>query len=77
MRDEGFYFIDEYKHKIALNIFEMNVFANPNSANALEALGEGYMESGNKEEALKYFNLSLNINPDNNFVKQMINKLEE
>ena len=55
----------------------MNVFAYPESAKALQGLGEGYMETDKKESALKYFKQSLSINPENPFVKDMIRELEE
>ena len=77
MRSEGFDRIDNEKPEIAIQIFEMNVYAYPNSAKALQGLGEGYMETGKNELALKYFKQSLAIEPDNNFVRDMINKLEE
>ncbi len=77
MRNEGFDHIDNQEPAIAMQIFEMNVFAYPRSAKALQGLGEGYMETGNKELALKYFNLSLGIEPDNPFVRDMIKKLGE
>jgi CubicO group peptidase (beta-lactamase class C family) len=77
MRDEGFNHIDNDKPEIAIQIFEMNVFAYPQSAKALQGLGEGYMETGKKELALQYFKESLNINPENPFVIDMIKTLEE
>ncbi len=77
MREEGFNHIDNGKPEIAIQIFEMNVFAYPKSAKALQGLGEGYMETGKKELALKYFKESLNINPDNRFVNEMIKEVEE
>lgn len=77
MRDEGFAHIDNNQPKIAMLIFEMNVYAYPNSAKALQGLGEGHMETGNKEMALKYFRQSLSINPYNNFVNRMIKELEK
>src|SRR5690606_35365647 len=77
MRDEGFDHIDNKQPKIAMLIFEMNVYAYPNSAKALQGLGEGHMETGNKEMALKYFRQSLSINPYNNFVNRMIKELEQ
>jgi tetratricopeptide (TPR) repeat protein len=55
----------------------MNAFVYPKSAKALQGLGEGYMEIGKKELALKYFRQSLTINPDNRFVNNMIKKLGE
>jgi tetratricopeptide (TPR) repeat protein len=77
MRGEGFGDLDNNKPEIAIQVFEMNVFVNPNSAKALQGLGEGYMETGNKELALKYFRRSQSINPDNHFANNMIKKLEE
>jgi CubicO group peptidase (beta-lactamase class C family) len=77
MREEGFNHIDNHKPEIAMQIFEMNLYAYPHSANALQGLGEGYMETGNKEQALKYFRQSLSIRPDNSFVTNMIKRLEE
>lgn len=75
MRDEGFNSIDNGKPDFAIQIFEMNVYAYPESAKTLQWLGEGYMETGKKKLALKYFNESININPDNPFVNDMIKQL--
>lgn len=77
MRDEGFGYIDNHQPNVAMLIFEMNVYAYPNSAKALQGLGEGHMETGNKEMALKYFRQSLKINPYSNFVNRMIKELEK
>jgi CubicO group peptidase (beta-lactamase class C family) len=77
MRNEGFNYIDNKKPDIAIQIFEMNAFVYPKSAKALQGLGEGYMETGKIESALKYFKESISINPDNPFVNEMIKKLEE
>ncbi len=49
--------------------------AHPTTAKALQSLGEGYMETGNNELALRYFKESLHINPDNPFANDMIKKL--
>ncbi len=76
MRNEGFNRIDHENAAIPLQIFEMNLFVHPKSAKALQDLGEGYMETGNDELALKYFKESLSINPDSPFVKDMIERLE-
>lgn len=77
MRDAGFDSIDNGNSETALKIFEMNVYAYPGSARALQGLAEGYMETGNKELALQYFRESLNINPDNPFISMMISEIEE
>ncbi len=76
MRNEAFDHLDN-KPNIAVQIFEMNVFAYPTSAKALQGLGEGYSETGKKALALKYLKASLSINPDNNLVSKLIKKLEQ
>lgn len=73
----GFDFLDEGKYEIATNIFEMNLFVYPNSSKALQDLGECYMETGKIEFAIKYFKASLMINPEGQFAKDMLKKLEE
>jgi CubicO group peptidase (beta-lactamase class C family) len=77
LRQEGFNQLDNGNPKLALEIFEMNVFAYPQSPKAIQGLAEGYMETGKKELALKYFKESLRLNSDNPFVKDMIEKLEK
>jgi CubicO group peptidase (beta-lactamase class C family) len=77
MREEGFNHLDNGKPEIAIQIFEMNVFVYPKSAKALQGLGEGYLETGKKELALKYLKESLAINPDNPFVNRLIKQLDK
>lgn len=77
MREEGFNHLDNGKPEIAIQIFEMNVFVYPKSAKALQGLGEGYMETGKKELALKYLKESLAINPDNPFIIRLIKQLDQ
>lgn len=77
MRNNGFEYLDNKKPDIAIQIFEMNVFVYPTSARALQGLGEGYMETGKKELAIKYFRQSLQFNAENPFVKAMLKRLED
>ncbi len=77
MRSEGLNHLYNNKPELAMQIFQMNVFAHPEVAKALQSLGEGYMETGNKEMALHYFKQSFRINPESNFVKEMIDVLEK
>jgi tetratricopeptide (TPR) repeat protein len=76
LRGKGFDLLDNNKPDLAIQIFEMNVFAFPHSAKALQGLGEAYMETGKRDLAIRYFKESLAIEPDNRFVKQMIKELE-
>ena len=77
MRSRGFDLLDDNRPDLAIQIFEMNVFAFPYSAKALQGLGEAYMETGKKDSAIRYFRESLAIEPDNLFVKHMIKELEK
>src|SRR5690606_2437505 len=77
MRGEGLDHLYNGKPDLAMQIFKMNVYVHPKTAKALQSLGEGYMETGNKELALKFFKESLRINPDNPFATDMIKRLEE
>jgi CubicO group peptidase (beta-lactamase class C family) len=77
MRGEGLNHLYSGKPDIAMQILQMNVFVHPKNAKALQSLGEGYMETGNKELALQFFKESLAINSDNSFASEMIKKLEK
>lgn len=77
MRSEGLNHLYSSNKDLAMQIFEINSLAFPKSAKALQALGEGYMETGNRELALKFFKESLSIYPDNPFANGMIQKLED
>jgi CubicO group peptidase (beta-lactamase class C family) len=77
MRSEGLNHLYDSKPDIAIQILQMNVVVHPKVAKALQSLGEGYMETGKDELALKFFKESISINPDNPFVNAMIEKLEQ
>lgn len=77
MRREGLDHLYNSKPDTAIQILEMNVFVHPNAAKALQSLGEGYMETGKKELALKFFRESLRVNADNPFANDMIKILEK
>ena len=77
MRDEGFNQMDNGNGDLALQILELNAFAHPKSAESIQWLGEGYMETGKKELAIKYFKESLSLNSDNRWVNDRIKELED
>ena len=75
MRSEGLDHLYNGKPDMAMQILLMNVFVHPKTAKALQSLAEGYMVTGNKELALKFFKESLSLNPDNPFANDMIKEL--
>jgi tetratricopeptide (TPR) repeat protein len=56
----------------AITIFDVNVRANPNSFNAWDSLGEAYLATGKTEQGLTAYKKSLELNPNNNNAKRII-----
>jgi CubicO group peptidase (beta-lactamase class C family) len=74
---KGYVFLSQKNYDNAIDIFTMNTFAYPNSANAFDSLGEAYMNKGDITLAIKNYEKSLELNPNNGNAKDMIKKLEE
>ncbi len=49
----------------------------PNSFNVYDSLGEAYMAKGDKENAIKNYKKSLELNPDNENAKDMLQQLQK
>jgi tetratricopeptide (TPR) repeat protein len=49
----------------AINVLEFNAALYPRSANAFDTLGEAYMHQGDTEMAIRYFKMSLKLDPNN------------
>jgi tetratricopeptide (TPR) repeat protein len=61
----------------AITIFKLNVNAFPDAFNVYDSLGEAYMKAGEKELAIKNYEKSLELNPDNENGKEMLKRLKE
>ncbi|MEO6136306.1 MAG: serine hydrolase [Ginsengibacter sp.] len=72
----GYKLINQKRIKDALEIFKLNVYLYPSSANAFDSLGEMYAELGNKELAIKNYEQSVKLNPQNSNAKSQIEKLK-
>ena len=71
----GYELIRANKFKDAIRIFQMNVEAFPNSANTYDSLAEGYMDDGDKAQAVANYEKSLQLNPKNHGAVLMLQKL--
>lgn len=71
----GYQLIRTKKFEEAIRIFQLNVEAYPQSSNVYDSLGEAYMDSGNKVQAIANFQKSLELNPGNRNAVQMLEKL--
>jgi hypothetical protein len=71
----GYQLIRTKKFQEGIRIFQLNVEAYPQSSNAYDSLGEGYMKVGDKPLAVSNYEKSLQLNPKNRNAIQMLQKL--
>jgi tetratricopeptide (TPR) repeat protein len=71
----GYELLHANKFKDAIRIFQLNIEAYPQSSNAYDSLGEGYMNDGNKTLAIANYQKSLELNPKNHNAVLMLRKL--
>ncbi len=60
----------------ALSLFTLLAVFFPESSLAFDSLGEAFLQKGDKESAIKYFQKSLALNPDNDNAKTRLAQLE-
>lgn len=60
----------------ALDVFLLNTREFPNSWNVWDSLAEGYENTGDKVNAMKYYKKSITINPNNKHGKERVRDLE-
>jgi len=63
-------------YSYAIQIFKLNVSEYPNSSNVYDSLGAAYMKNGQKKLAIKNYEKSLELDPENNNAKEMLKKLK-
>jgi hypothetical protein len=61
----------------AITMFELNVREHPDSWNAWDSLGEGYMNARDKQRAIAAYQKSLELNPENTNGKQMMERIKQ
>ncbi|GAA5101353.1 hypothetical protein GCM10023210_40970 [Chryseobacterium ginsengisoli] len=61
----------------AVKVFALNTKENPQSANAFDSLGEGYFSVKNYALALENYKKSLELNAENTYASNMINKIQD
>lgn len=71
----GYRLIKQNKLKDALEIFKLNVFLYPRSANAYDSLAEIYESLGEKKLAILNYQQSLKLDPENNNASERIKNL--
>ena len=71
----GYELLGAEKHDLALRVFELNTRVFPEAFNTWDSLGEMHMNLGNDEEAIRYYERSLELNPDNQGAHEMIERI--
>jgi putative intracellular protease/amidase len=71
----GYRLLQKGDNANAIKVFQLNVEAYPNSGNAYDSLGEGFLKAGDKKNAMINYNKSLEIDPSNTNAKQVIETL--
>ena len=61
----------------AVEMFEFNTRVFPDAFNTWDSLGEAHMELGHAEEAIRSYERSLELNPDNSNAEAMIERIQE
>jgi len=72
----GYRLINQNRLTQAIAIFKLNVEAYPLSANVYDSLAEAYVLSGNKEMAIKFYEKSIELNPNNRGAIEAVRKLK-
>lgn len=71
----GYQLIAEKQLDAAIQVFQLNVEAYPDSYNAYDSLGEAYANHGDRDLAIKYYEKSLELNPDSQNGKEALRRL--
>jgi CubicO group peptidase (beta-lactamase class C family) len=72
----GYVLLQMKKIDDAIEVFKLNTTDFPNSANAWDSLADGYQAKGDKESAIKYYQKSLELNPQNKNAAEQLKKLK-
>ena len=72
----GYSFLWDNNLEDAIPIFGLIIAEFPNSANAYDSMGEAYLQAKDSAKALQFYTKSLQMNPDNFFAEDVIQKIK-
>lgn len=73
----GYILLGKGQDEDALTIFKLNMELFPNSGNTYDSYGDILRKLDRKEEAIKAYKKSLELNPGNEHARSILKKLEE
>ncbi len=68
---------EERRVREALNVFKLNIELFPASWNAYDSYGEALLKAGEKEEAIRMYRKSIELNPKNENGKKVLERLSK
>ena len=71
----GYELLGKNENQKAAEVFKLNIFLNPASANAYDSYGEALLKTDQKEEAIKMYKKSIELNPENKNGKEVLEKI--
>lgn len=71
----GYLLLKQAKKEEALQLFRINYYLYPESANTASSLGEGYLLNGDKKQAVNYLEHSISLNKDQNALQEILSLL--
>jgi tetratricopeptide (TPR) repeat protein len=80
LNQAGYQLIGDHQTEGAIFVFQLVTELFPDSANAWDSLAEGYLEAGQKDKAIEYFNKAIAMDPNGDTGKNarsMLKKIEE
>ncbi len=72
----GYKFLNDGKTKDAIELFKLNTIAFPDSWNVYDSLGEAYWKDGQIDQAIKNYERSLALNPNNENAKTILKEIK-
>ncbi|HEX7177101.1 MAG TPA: serine hydrolase [Pyrinomonadaceae bacterium] len=72
----GYDLLNMKKVAEAIEVFKQNVEDYPQSSNVYDSLGEAYMKAGDKEQAIKNYQRSVELDPNNTAGAETLKKLQ-
>ena len=71
----GYELLRQGRHGAAISVLQLNAADHPGSSNAYDSLGEAYLESGRRGEAVQCYERALALDPANEGARQMLEKI--
>ena len=75
LNSKGYEMIKRGFYKKAIDLFSLEVFSFPESYDAYDSLGEGYMKDGQTKNAIENYRKSLELNSENQNTKDKLTEL--